>query len=443
MSNRLHQKNHRFNHHSIPIEDARDPKYPDAGYDPIASFSSPFQGEFYSQGNIITTKNLSAERNVFAKFDIEAKHDCIIGNDLNVSRDVYVSRNVVVDGNFTVLGTTSQIDTVTYVTSAVNIFNAGDGPALRVEQTGFQPIAHFIDNNGLDIVFADNGRLGLGTDVPLADLHLVRYTPNNAEIRVQSTDSAGGALLNLVGTDINTEGCSIAYSNSNGNVTIRNKHNVIDGASFKIETPQKVAIAIANNGNVGIGGVLNPAYPLVVVGDSYVTETVYAKNLSVTNNLHVASVFATNLIAANTVQAATVQATSVFATNLTAANTVQATNIIAENIVVTKPRLVVWDTSIIQATSNLQLPLTANDIELLASSPATITTFSNGTRGALYTITNTSLYVITIMSSSLVFIRNGTAWKSNTQSLSAAYLRLLPNHSCSIRAASNNKVSVW
>jgi hypothetical protein len=394
----------------------RDPKYPDAGYDPIASFSSPFQGEFYSQGNIITTKSVSAERNISAKFDIIAKHDGIIENDLNVSRDLYVGRNVVVDGDFTVQGATSQINTVTYVTSAVNIFNGGDGPALRVEQTGFQPIAHFIDNNGLDIVFADNGRLGLGTDVPLADLHLVRYTPNNAEIRVQSVDPAGGALLNLVGTDINTEGCSIAYNNFNGNVTIRNKHNVIDGASFKIETPQKVAIAIANNGNVGIGGVLNPAYAHVVVGDSYITENVYAKNLSATNDLH---------------------ATSVFAANLTAAN------IVTDTITVTKPRLVVWDTSILQATSNLQLPLTANDVELLASSPTTITSFSNGTKGALYTITNTSLYVITIMSSSLVFIRNGTAWKSNTQSLSTAYLRLLPNHSCSVRAALNNKVSVW
>jgi len=436
MSNRLHQKNHRFNHHSIPIEDARDPKYPDAGYDPIASFSSPFQGEFYSQGNIITTKSVSAERNISAKFDIIAKHDGIIENDLNVSRDLYVGRNVVVDGDFTVQGATSQINTVTYVTSAVNIFNGGDGPALRVEQTGFQPIAHFIDNNGLDIVFADNGRLGLGTDVPLADLHLVRYTPNNAEIRVQSVDPAGGALLNLVGTDINTEGCSIAYNNFNGNVTIRNKHNVIDGASFKIETPQKVAITIANNGNVGIGGVLNPAYALVVVGDSYITENVYAKNVSVTNNLQAASVVAGNVHAAS-VGAANLTTTSAYVDNLTAAN------IVTDIITVTKPRLVVWDTSILQATSNLQLPLTANDVELLASSPTTITSFSNGTKGALYTITNTSLYVITIMSSSLVFIRNGTAWKSNTQSLSTAYLRLLPNHSCSVRAASNNKVSVW
>jgi hypothetical protein len=49
MSSRLHNKFHRHNHHTTPIQD---PRYPDAAHDPIASADSPFQGPFFLQGNL-------------------------------------------------------------------------------------------------------------------------------------------------------------------------------------------------------------------------------------------------------------------------------------------------------------------------------------------------------------------------------------------------------
>ena len=45
MSNRFHNKFHRENHHSDPSTNR-----PDSSYDPIASYESPFKGEFYSEG---------------------------------------------------------------------------------------------------------------------------------------------------------------------------------------------------------------------------------------------------------------------------------------------------------------------------------------------------------------------------------------------------------
>lgn len=59
MSNRFHNKFHRQNHHSNPTVG-----YPDSAFDPIASFEQPFKGEFYYQGDIITTQNLSAGINL-------------------------------------------------------------------------------------------------------------------------------------------------------------------------------------------------------------------------------------------------------------------------------------------------------------------------------------------------------------------------------------------
>jgi hypothetical protein len=49
MSSRFHNKWHRHNHHTDPIDD---PRYPDSSHDPIASADSPFQGNFTLNGTL-------------------------------------------------------------------------------------------------------------------------------------------------------------------------------------------------------------------------------------------------------------------------------------------------------------------------------------------------------------------------------------------------------
>jgi len=66
MSSRFHNKFHRHNHHTTPIDD---PRYPDAAHDPIASPESPFQGDFILQGSLsangtITTAGEFAIQNI-------------------------------------------------------------------------------------------------------------------------------------------------------------------------------------------------------------------------------------------------------------------------------------------------------------------------------------------------------------------------------------------
>jgi alpha-tubulin suppressor-like RCC1 family protein len=79
MSSRLHNKFHRHNHHTTSVNN---PNYPDAAYDPIASYTSPFNGPLVVQGNYSTaptTKSTSAVA-------------------IDVAGDIYVSGN----GNITV-----------------------------------------------------------------------------------------------------------------------------------------------------------------------------------------------------------------------------------------------------------------------------------------------------------------------------------------------------
>jgi hypothetical protein len=284
MSSRFHQKYHRYNHHSVSPGEVDDIRYPDAGYDPIASFEHPFQGEFYSQGNIITTLSLSAKQNLGVEINGTFGNDVIVGNDLavrnngfiegnlTVDQNLEVKRDLLIDGNLIVHGDYTILHTNAYVTSSVEVVNVGTSAGLKVTQAGNQPIARFIDFEG-------------------------------------------------------------------GEVTI---------------------------GNAAV--------------------------------------------------------------------------ITAPSIVLTNPQ-----THSTVAYSNTLLPTTAIDVELDATTNVTVTGFSGGVQNIMYTLTNVSTKVITITSfnGSNTYIRNGTAWRSNTYSMSAAYLHLAPNYSCSLRIGKNNIVSLW
>ena len=137
MSNRFHNKFHRVNHHSVS---SPDPKFPDAGYDPIASFESPFQGEFYSEGDVITTKNLSAGIN------LTVDNNALIRNNLTVGYDALVKNDLTVEEDFTVLGTNTRLESLVSITSSINVSNVGTGPALSVNQFNNEPVAQFLNS---------------------------------------------------------------------------------------------------------------------------------------------------------------------------------------------------------------------------------------------------------------------------------------------------------
>ena len=79
MSSRLHNKFHRHNHHT---NSTNDPRYPDASYDPIASYTSPFNGPFVVKNPGQTAPTTQSPGNVA----------------IDVAGDIYVSSN----GNITV-----------------------------------------------------------------------------------------------------------------------------------------------------------------------------------------------------------------------------------------------------------------------------------------------------------------------------------------------------
>lgn len=204
MSNRLHQKHHRSNHHSLRPTTV-DPKFPDAGYDPIASFNSPFEGEFFSKGNILTTETLSAGKDIHSSVNMTVGNKLTVGYDISanqnifIERDANIKRNLGVGGNLNVDGETTNLNTAVYITSSVEIQNKhSTKPSFTIKQTGQGEIANFFKND-VSVFFVDGsdsrfGHIGLNATNPSERLTVVGNVTASGNIY---SDSMFANLVNV------------------------------------------------------------------------------------------------------------------------------------------------------------------------------------------------------------------------------------------------------
>lgn len=109
MSSLYHQKYHRHNHHTLPLSSD---VYPDTSLDPIASYESPFQGDFVLDGCLLSQglKGTSKSVGVTLSSDDIALHaigDVNIHGNLSV-KDITIT-NIQQDPQY-LISTGSQYD---------------------------------------------------------------------------------------------------------------------------------------------------------------------------------------------------------------------------------------------------------------------------------------------------------------------------------------------
>jgi hypothetical protein len=124
--------------------------------------------------------------------------------------------DLTVTGNLSVLGDFTYLNTSVSVTSSLSVVNVGTGPALYVKQAGTTPIAYFIDANGPgssgDIIFENNGFVGLGTASPTHRLTI------KGNISADGATLSGAKLINLSQT-LSTTGNRIVTVEADGTLT--------------------------------------------------------------------------------------------------------------------------------------------------------------------------------------------------------------------------------
>jgi hypothetical protein len=339
MSNRFHQKYHRYNHHSVKPGSSVDPKFPDAGYDPIASFDNPFQGEFFSNGNIITTESLSAKTDLTVDQNAVVGNNLLVGHNLTVNNDINILGDVNVQQNLSVYGDQTLLDT-----------------EVRILSSAFLRTDLYVGGN----IYA----------------HANFELSGSALINQDLTVGGSGFVENnlRVGGNLTVEGDStILYTNAYVTSSVNVYNRGVD-----------TALVVTQSGNQDIAHFIDEEGGEVIIGNRGI---------------------------------------------------------------ITAPAIILLSPHIhqINVTKKITLPVSAIDVELLTTENTMITGFEGGTAGLHYTLTNVGTHTVTISSTTAngVYIRNGTSWRSNTSSLSSAFLMLMTNHSCSLRKGNSNKISVW
>ena len=170
---------------------------------------------------------------------------------LYTSTGVDINGDTTISGNLSVLGDLTYIDTIVSMTSALSVTNAGTGPALFVKQSGAQPIAHFIDSNGGDIVFADDGYVGIGTFTPSEKLTVIGNISASGTVRSTNIDTLTNnvsAMYSYLVQNFDTNTITTATSISDF-VTNYSKAGIVTGDVVTISATNTAYILGDNDGS--------------------------------------------------------------------------------------------------------------------------------------------------------------------------------------------------
>lgn len=192
-----------------------------------------------------------------------------------------ISGDLTIGGSLTAYGTFTVLDTLVTVTSALSVLNAGTGPALVVRQTGAQPVAQFYDNeSGPALYIANNGRVGIGSEIPDTELFVVGTTYVE-EIKEKVTLSAF-RVQSTINFDLRTQSVLFFTLSSQGNWIVNFRGDsttslnsiMSAGQSFTCVAIVSTGTTVYYNSAVQIDGVtyvplyLNGLTPQAVVSNS-------------------------------------------------------------------------------------------------------------------------------------------------------------------------------
>lgn len=246
--------------------------------------------------------NVTGDLNVTSNLDVWGA--ATFGSNMYIQSNLDVSGSTHIHGDLIVDGTQTTMNTDVKVTDQFIVVNNGTGPALVVNQIGDRPIAQFKDDSNVVITIADNGLLGLGTEIPQEVLHVVGNAIIESNVLIDNTLTVtNDAVLNNnvnVANILNVVGETVLNSNlrvTGDTVDIDGVLNVT-GETFlnsNLHVTSNVNIGESLNvvgvstleSNVDIGGMLNVSETLNVDGITTLQSNVGIGTSAPSFELHV------------------------------------------------------------------------------------------------------------------------------------------------------------
>ncbi len=174
----------------------------------------------------------------------------------------------------------------------MSVVNAGTGPALYIKQSGNTPIAYFLDADGTgDIIFENNGFVGLGTASPnnrltvvgvISSTNIVYASGGNSDLWNSTYTSVNANSANGATTYTTTNANSASWSSVYSTVCATSANYILDGGNTKganiligtndnfnlnLETGGTTKMTVTSSGFVGIG-VTTPSTSLHIYSGS-------------------------------------------------------------------------------------------------------------------------------------------------------------------------------
>jgi hypothetical protein len=216
------------------------------------------------QGGIHVVKNIKSE-----------SIDC---SNININNSLVVQSNTVIKGN-------TQINNTT-LNTALTVYQSNTNGA----------VASFYGSNGLVCLFMDsNGYIGIGTEKPSASLHIQskdgiiipKGTTNERPLQpIQGQIRYNTVLQQFEGYGANSLWGSLGGVKSSDQKTYISAelYPGFNDCNLRFYTNDILQTTINSNGNVGIGTTLIHR-KLCVEGDAYISGTIIAPFMNITNTL--------------------------------------------------------------------------------------------------------------------------------------------------------------
>ena len=205
-------------------------------------------------GNNILTINGTDESIVANKGTITSLYSNTLGVNGNVSGNekLYVNGDARITGLLKVNGSITVVHTDSTTTEQISVTNDGTGPAFYAKQTGAQPIAKFDDENGTQVIIADDGLAGFGG-----------VTSPSHQVDIQSSGTGGNAKIPLKVKQADESTCIMKIEGKAVSGSITNSLVVDSSAVTRAQIKGYMKVKIEDTGNqLADGDYYIPLYTL-------------------------------------------------------------------------------------------------------------------------------------------------------------------------------------